>query len=218
MFCRCSTTLSVSGQSSSLTRRAASIFLSNEEMPARRSESTGSSAWMLTCTWSRPASRSASARGRDRPIALVTRLVYMPSPLAWATRSTTSRRSSGSPPERWHCSTPRSAASSSTRRQSSVPSSSERFVSSKGLEQYEQDRGQAWVSSARMPSGPSVVASAIGAVVLSDGHPAPRGEPREELCHLVLDPAVVPAAELVGDVGHGAVPVAEGEDVGAGGV
>ena len=35
----------------------------------------GSSAWMLTWTWSRPAARSSSARRRERPSALVTRLV-----------------------------------------------------------------------------------------------------------------------------------------------
>src|SRR4051794_182011 len=216
MFWRCSTTLRVSGHPSSLTSRAALIFLSNDEMPARRSESTGSSAWMLTCTWSRPASRRAWARGRDRPIALVTRFVYIPSELACPTSSTRSRRSRGSPPEKWLCRTPRSAASSSTRCQSAVASSAERLVSSSGVEQYEHDSGQACVSSASRPSGPSTVVSATG--VLLDGDPAPGDELGEELRHLVVDDAVVPPPELVDDVGDATRPVAETEDVGAGGV
>ena len=54
MLWRWMTTFMVSGQSISLTIRAAAILRSYEGVPAIRSESDCSSAWMLICTWSKP--------------------------------------------------------------------------------------------------------------------------------------------------------------------
>src|SRR5579862_6867369 len=59
-----------------------------------------------------------------------------------------SGRASGSPPVRSRCMAPASAACLNTCCQVSVESSSERAVSSCGLEQYTQCSGQRWVSSA----------------------------------------------------------------------
>ena len=47
--------------------------------------SSGSAAWMLIWTWSKPADFSSSARFGVRPSALVIRLVYRPSWRAWVT-------------------------------------------------------------------------------------------------------------------------------------
>ena len=67
--------------------------------------------------------------------AAVIRLVYWPSALAWRTSSGRSRRSVGSPPEKWVCSTPSACASSITRCQVAVSSSAAARSSASGLEQ-----------------------------------------------------------------------------------
>src|SRR5258707_9838270 len=69
-----------------------------------------------------------------------------------------SRRAPGSPPDKWTCSTPSSAASRNTRNQVAVSSSPSLGSSASGFEQYGQPSGQRWVSSASRPSGLCTIA------------------------------------------------------------
>src|SRR5215467_11905515 len=78
--------------------------------------------------------------------------------MSWAR----SGRARGSPPVRSSCITPAVAASLKTRDQVPAGSSSLRPVSSRGLEQYTQCRGQRWVSSAMRARGPFIGLSYSG--------------------------------------------------------
>ncbi len=103
--------------------------------------------------WSRPASTSAPSLASSSSTAAVIRLVYWPSPTAWRISSGRSRRSVGSPPEKWVCSTPRAFASSITRSQVAVSSSTAARSSASGFEQYGHCSGQRCVSSASNETG-----------------------------------------------------------------
>src|SRR5439155_1140220 len=66
-FSRCNTTLSVSGNPSSLTQRATWSFRSKTRAPATRSELGAATSWMETCTLSSPRERKRARRSRVGP-------------------------------------------------------------------------------------------------------------------------------------------------------
>ena len=68
----------VSGKSSSLTRRAAAIFFSNDRLPAIRSLSCAFGAWIEICTWSSPADFSSCARSGVNSVPAVISDEYRP--------------------------------------------------------------------------------------------------------------------------------------------
>jgi hypothetical protein len=145
---RCITAFTVSGNPALRTSRPTSSFFSCARMPATQSPSSGVESWKLIWTWSRPARARRSIRASSRSTPEVIRLLYSPTLAARSTSASRSLRTVGSPPEKWMCNTPMSAAWSMTASHWSVESSPDARSSSIGFEQYGQCSGQRWVSSA----------------------------------------------------------------------
>src|SRR5947207_10071626 len=132
-----------------------------------------------------------------------------------STSGSRSSRSSGSPPVRLSCTTPRASASRKTRSQSSVPNASPCRAKSRGFEQYTQRSGQRYVSSAT-----SVYGRGSSVIVLAN-QPAVR-HVHEKVQHLALDRLArlrrVLDGEAIDDVGDGMLARAQLDDVGRGGI
>ena len=111
MLARCRTTLMEKAKPSDRTMAAAASFCGTALMPAIRSATRWSESWIEIWMCSSPASRSFAARRSVSPTPDVTSVVYSPSVRACAASSSTSGRTSGSPPDRPSCSTPSSRAS-----------------------------------------------------------------------------------------------------------